>query len=64
VAVGVIASAVLTRYVEALLFGITPLDPVTFIAALIVLILVAALATLVPASRAASIDPASALRCE
>jgi predicted permease len=64
VAVGVIASAVLTRYVEALLFGITPLDPVTFIAALIVLILVAALATLVPASRAASIDSASALRCE
>jgi putative ABC transport system permease protein len=53
-----------TRDVEGLLFGVTPLDPATFIAAVILLAGVAAVATLVPARRAAAVDPMIVLRCE
>lgn len=62
--IGLAASAGLTRYLEALLFGITPLDPVTFAAATLVLATVALAACLVPARRAASIEPMAALRTE
>jgi len=64
VGAGLAAAAALTRYLEAMLFGITPLDPVTFIAAPALLALVAGLAALIPARRAATVDPMSALRCE
>jgi putative ABC transport system permease protein len=64
VALGVITAAAVTRYIEALLFGVTPLDPATFIAALLLLVLVAALATIVPARRAATVDPMLVLRSE
>jgi predicted permease len=64
VAAGLAVAAALTRYVRTLLFGITPLDPVTFIAAPAVLIIVALLACYFPARRATSIDPMNALRCE
>ena len=64
VAAGLVAAAVLTRYLQALLFGITPLDPATFIAAPALLIAVALLACYLPARRATSLDPTIALRCE
>ena len=51
-AIGLAAAAALTRYLEAMLFGITPLDPVTFIAAPVVLALVALVACFLPARRA------------
>jgi len=54
----------LTRYLEAMLFGITPLDPVTFVAAPAVLGVVALVACFLPARRATSIDPMVALRSE
>jgi putative ABC transport system permease protein len=64
VAVGLAAAAAVTRYLEAMLFGITPLDPVTFIGAPVLLALVAGLAALIPAKRAATVDPMVVLRCE
>ena len=63
-AIGLGAAAALTRYLEAMLFGITPLDAVTFVAAPVVLALVALVACFLPARRATSIDPMIALRCE
>jgi putative ABC transport system permease protein len=47
-----------------LLFGLTPLDPTTFIAVALVFGAVATCATLVPARRAANVDPLIALRYE
>jgi ABC-type lipoprotein release transport system permease subunit len=64
VAIGLVVSAALTRYLEAMLFGITPLDPLTFSAAPALLTAAALLACYLPARRATTIDPVEALRCE
>ena len=64
IAVGVAVAAAVTRYLQALLFGITPLDPVSFIAAAALLIAVALFACYLPARRAATLDPMNTLRCE
>jgi putative ABC transport system permease protein len=63
-ALGLLAAAGFTRLMQGVLFGITPLDPISFIAGPFVLAIVALLACLLPARRAASTDPAEALRCE
>jgi hypothetical protein len=63
-AIGIAAAAALTRYLEAMLFGITPLDVVTFIASPVLLAIVAVVACVLPARRASSIDPMIALRSE
>jgi predicted permease len=63
-AIGLAASAFLTRLMETMLFGIEPLDPISFLAAPGVLLLVACAACLIPAARAARVDPAIALRGE
>jgi len=64
--VGVIAGlgAVLglTRYLKAMLYGVSAADPVTFAAAALLLMAAAAIAMWVPARRAASVDPMVALR--
>jgi putative ABC transport system permease protein len=62
--VGLVAAALLTRFMQAALFGVAPLDAASFAAAPIVLIAVAAGACVLPASRAARTDPAEALRSE
>jgi predicted permease len=63
-AIGLAASAFLTRLMETMLFGVEPLDLVSFLAAPGVLLLVACAACLIPAARAARVDPAIALRGE
>jgi putative ABC transport system permease protein len=62
--VGLALSTVLGRLLTTMLFGVQPLDPLTFAAVTIVLALTAAVATAAPAWRAARIDPATALRGE
>ena len=47
---------------QSLLFGISPLDPITFIADPIILVAAAALATYLPSRRAAAVDPVETLR--
>jgi len=63
-AVGLIAAAALTRYLSTLLYQVKPLDPVTFVAVPLVLIVTAAIAVAAPAWRAARVDPVVAFRSE
>jgi predicted permease len=63
-AVGIAAAAGLSRYLEGLLFGTTPLDITTFAAVIVMFGAVAALASYVPARRATRVDPLVALRSE
>jgi predicted permease len=61
-AAGSAASWVLARTLSGMLFGVTPSDPLTFVAMVIILAAVAALAGYLPARRASRIEPMSALR--
>jgi predicted permease len=64
VTIGFGAAAALMRLMKTLLFGISPLDPLTFLAVPLILTTAAALASYLPARRAAGIDPVEALRAE
>jgi putative ABC transport system permease protein len=64
VAIGVAGSAALVRSLSALLFGVPPLDPLTFVVAPLALTAIAMLACLAPAIRALRADPIAALRAE
>ncbi len=61
---GIAAAFAATRLVETMLFGLTPRDPLTFVGAAVVLLVVAALAAAAPAWRASRTDPLTALRSE
>jgi len=61
---GLAGAAGATRYLEGLLFGLTPLDLPTFVAVAVAFTAVAMIASYVPARRAATVDPLVALRCE
>ena len=61
---GLTASAVTTRYLEAMLYGVVPLDMLTFAAFAFAFVVVAATAAFIPARRATRIDPLVALRSE
>jgi len=63
-AVGLGAAAALMRLMRTLLFGISPLDPVTFTVVPVVLVAAAAVASYLPARRTAAVDPVEALRSE
>lgn len=62
--IGLAASAVVTREIRSMLFGIGPLDLSVFASVAVTLLLVAALASIVPAWRASRLDPMQALRAE
>jgi ABC-type antimicrobial peptide transport system permease subunit len=64
VALGVVAAAGLTQLMKSLLFGISPIDPLTYAAVIAVLGGVAMVASYLPARRAAAVNPVEALRAE
>jgi ABC-type antimicrobial peptide transport system permease subunit len=53
-----------TRYLEAMLFGVTPLDPTTFVAVSLTFVSIVTAAAYWPARRATKMDPLVALRCD
>ena len=62
--VGVVAASLVTRLLRGLLFGVTPLDAAAFVMGPSLLLCVTVIACALPALRAASADPAVALRDE
>jgi ABC-type antimicrobial peptide transport system permease subunit len=63
-AVGLVTAAGLTRLMSSLLFGISPLDPLTYAAVIAVLGTAAVFASYFPARRAAKVDPVEILKTE
>jgi len=63
-AIGLVGALTTTRLVLRLLYGISPIDPVTFAGVSVLLAVVAVLASWLPARRAAKVDPMEALRHE
>ncbi len=62
--VGLGAAAALTRWISSLLFGVEPLDPLTYAISVVSLAAAALVASYVPARRAASVDPMETLRSD
>lgn len=62
IVIGAIATAALARLLTSFLFGVTPVDPLAFAAASLVLLIIGAGAAWVPAHRAGRTDPALVLR--
>ena len=63
-ALGLIGAAISTRLLHSFLFGVSPLDPLTFLSVPVLMMVLAVAAAWIPARRAASIDPMEALRNE
>jgi ABC-type antimicrobial peptide transport system permease subunit len=64
IAIGLAAAAIVTRYLGGLLYGLTPLDPFSFVAVAVIFALVATIASLIPARLATKLDPLAAIRGE
>jgi hypothetical protein len=64
VGIGLVAAAGLMQMMKSLLFGVSPMDPVTYTAIPVVLVACAVVASYLPARRAAGVDPMEALRAE
>jgi predicted permease len=63
-AIGLAAAAGLTQLMKSVLFGISPVDPLTYTAVPLVLVAATVLASYLPARRAAAVDPVETLRAE
>jgi ABC-type antimicrobial peptide transport system permease subunit len=61
---GIGLAALLGRFTTALLYGVAPLDPASYAAALLLVVGIAAVACALPARRATRVDPMVALRSE
>ena len=64
IVLGLAGATATTQYVRGMLFGITPLDPSTFIAVAVIFAIVATVAAAIPAHRATKVDPLVALRTD
>jgi putative ABC transport system permease protein len=64
IALGILASALSTRVLQGLLFGVTPLDSRTFLFVSLMFALIATFASYLPARRATRVDALVALRTE
>lgn len=64
IAIGIVASAMLSRVLQSQLYDVGTLDPLAYSSVVLVFAGVAALASYLPARRAASVDPVEALRTE
>lgn len=64
IAMGIAACAAVSRVLSSVLYGVSPLDPITYIGVTLFLLSVAVLASLLPARRATCIDPMDALHHE
>jgi putative ABC transport system permease protein len=61
---GIVGAVALTRFIGTLLFGVAPLDPLTFGIVIVLLTAVGLAACWIPAQRATRVDPLTALRAE
>lgn len=61
---GIVTAGLASRVLSAVLFGVTPTDPMTFVAVLGVLLALGLLASRLPALRATRVDPVQAMRAE
>jgi putative ABC transport system permease protein len=64
IGIGLAGAIALTRYIEGMLYDVKPLDPLTYIAVVVLFAAVTSIASFVPARRATRIDPMTALRFE
>jgi predicted permease len=64
VAIGLVGALGLTRVLVGMLYGVKPVDPVTLLAVILILVAVGGLASYIPARRATKVDPMEALRHE
>ena len=62
IVLGIVGACLLTRFLATLLFGVRPIDPLTFTAVSLFLLAVTAVACLLPARRASLLPPSAALR--
>jgi putative ABC transport system permease protein len=63
-AIGLAVAAGLVGLMKSLLYGVSPMGPVTYVSVLMVLAASAVLASYLPARRAAAVNPVQALRAE
>ena len=64
IGIGLAIAAALTRVLASLLFGVAPVDPLTYVAVPVLLMASTTLASYVPAYRASRVNPVVALRAD